>query len=284
MQIEGLSKDEVQKLENCPYRCVNGKVFVEKLRSFQDCPHCASIYKKMSEGTMEVSKGKNIFDILAIPRRYKNRVYNRAGFFPRTIVETTTQGSRDAVLDKLDFIKSKSLCGELLDNDYLFYVGLETDVFPFVFDTLKGYFKEGRTVVPYLSIITIRQLFKNFEAPNSDYKPGIELENETGKTYSDICRSDICIVSLPPASGSNSINMLFTLLRERRLRGKSTIVFSETQGVSRQLGYVLNSDDFETAFIQSVKKESKKVKAEIENVEKSEVIKETVPISAFEKM
>lgn len=284
MQIKGLSKEEIKTLENCPYGCVNGKVFVQALRSYQDCPHCAEIYTKMAEGSLNVTEDKSIFDILAIPKKYRYAEFSDETFFPETVVATTTNGSRREVLEKLNFIKKKALCGELYDEDYLFYVGMETDLFPFVFEVLKGYFRNGKTVVPFLNTVEILQLFKNFESPNSDYKPGIDLEQEICKNYWDICKSDICIVSVPPSAGSNSINMLFTLLKARRAKGKNTIVFSETQGVSRQLGYVLNNDDFVTGFIQSVKKDievkPKKEEKKQQPIEKAE----KKNISAFNKI
>lgn len=275
-----LTKEEVKKLEDCPYNCVSGKVYVEALRGYQDCPHCSEIYAKMSKGEINVVKDKSIFDLLAIPKRYRYREYDSENFFPETVVSTTTNGSRREILEKLDFIRKKALCGELIEDDYLFYVGMETDLLPFVFEILKRYFKNGRTVVPFLSTIEVMQLFKNYESPNSDYKPGIELEKEILKDYGDVCRSDVCIVSVPPSAGSNSINMLFTLLRARRMKGKTTIVFSETQGVSRQLGYVLNSDDFITGFIQSVKKdiENKPKKVEKTKIQNSVVEKKSTSV------
>lgn len=261
--MSGLQRDEIitgipgaiqedinKKLSNCPYNCIQGKVFIPALNSFDDCPHCSEVYKSIASGKVKDDNGKDIYKILSIPSRYRNIEFDKENVFPKSVIEQTSQQSRNEIVDSLESINNSFIIGNKLENDYLFYLGTETDILKFVFPALRNAYAGKLKVVPYANTLELIQLYKALEEPvNSEYKIGRELEKELGVTYMDYCRSDVCIVSLTPVAGSSSVNMLYTLLKARRKRDLATIVFSETTGSSRELGYILNSDNFIKKFI-----------------------------------
>lgn len=258
-EIKGITPETQKYLSECQYRCYKGKIYLASTKSMEDCPHCSDIYKKIAQGESEDETGRDIYKILCIPSRYKNLDADIDMIFPPSILDTTSIQSRNEIIEELKNITNIVHRGNKIDNDYLFYMGVETDILPYVFSLLRRGYSQGFEVVPYINTLELIQLFKLEEEPlDSGCKVGEELKKELGVGYMDYCRAELCIVSLTPSSGRSSINMLFSLLKSRRSRGLYTIVFSETQGTSRELGYIINSEDFIKRFIDQREKQEKR--------------------------
>lgn len=259
--IDGITPEEEKLLSLCPYSCFRGKIYLDSTKSMENCPHCAEIYDKISKGNMKNEEGKDIYKILCIPNRYKNIEIVLEEIFPNSVVEVTSSQSRQEIIEELKDISNIVIRGDKLYADYLFYLGVETDILPYVFNLLRKGYAQGFTVVPYINTLELIQLYKVAEEPiESGYKVGEELQKELGVTYMNYCKADLCIISLTPSSGQSSINMLYSLLKSRKARDLRTIVFSETLGASRELGYSLNREDFIQRFINKVEKNTQKTK------------------------
>lgn len=242
--IEGITPNNYKEyLSECEYKCHKGKIYMPAMRNFVDCPHCSAIYKAIAEGTMKDDSGRDIYKILCIPSRYWNVDVSIENIFPASIVGTTSAESRADIITTIKDILSCIENNIPIRDSFLFYLGLETDILPLVFTILRKGYSKGLKVLPYLSTMDLIQLYKADEEPiDKPYSVGEELKKEFGCTYIDYCKCDLCIISIPAAAGKSSISIAHSILRSRQARGLSTILFSETEGSSRELGYTLNSE------------------------------------------
>lgn len=253
---ELLTDEEREKIRNCPYSCVDGQVFVPALGSFSDCPNCSDIYKKMVEGNTKHKNNETVLNKLLIPDKYKNKTFNLDEFFPESVVTTTSSESRSEILESMDLIIKKSLLGEEIEDDYLFYLGMETDKFPFVLTVLKNYLKAGVKIAPYLDTGDLAVFYKHQHDYFKDNRECLFLSESLNTSYEELCSDDICIVLVPICALEFGIQVLQDFVRKRRGRNKRTIVISETLDHSRQMGYVLNQFGFKNRFLESKKKKS----------------------------
>lgn len=251
-----LTSAEQAILDNCQYNCVDGKVFNPAFGRFEDCPNCADVYKKLIDGKVGYEDGKNLMNRLFIPDVYKNKDFDLGTFFPESVISTTSAESRSKILETMDYINKKSILGENLDEDYLFYLGMETDKYPFVFSVLKNYLKAGKKVSPYLDTADLTVLYKYTQDYYKDSRECVFLSEELDTTFEELCKDEVTIVFIPTCAMEIGIHVLQEFIRKRRGRGLRTIVISETLDHSRQIGYVLNQYGFVNRFLESKKKKT----------------------------
>ena len=253
---ELLTEEERENIKNCPYSCVDGKVFLPALGSYSDCPNCSDIYKKMVEGTKTQKNSETVLNKLLIPDKYKNKSFNPEEFFPESVVSTTSAESRANILETMGYIINKSLLGEEIEDDYLFYLGMETDKYPFVLSVLKNYLKAGVKIAPYLDTGDLAVFYKHQHEYFKESRDCVYLSDSLNTSYEELCDDDICIVLVPICAMEFGIQVLQDFIRKRRGRNKKTIVISETLDHSRQMGYVLNQFGFKNKFLESKKKKT----------------------------
>ena len=262
--LSSLKSNKVRDfLDDCPYNCNRGKIFLPGIGSQTDCPHCSEIYKAIASGERKDDKNRDIYEILCIPRRYKNIEFSIDTMFSDDIKESITSDSLNSIIENLKSIYNTAIRGEFITSSYLFYLGEKMDILPYIFNLLKQGYASGLKVVPYVNTLELIQLYKADEEPlEYKYRQGIELQKELNVTFMDYCRADLVIISIPTVAGKSSINMVQTILNSRRKRGLETIIFSETDGSSRELGYVLNNYEYLIKSFIEGKKTSKSAQQE----------------------
>lgn len=238
-------------LDNCPYNCNRGKIYVPATGSYQDCPHCAEYYRGIASGKEVDKEGKDIYEILAIPEIYRNKYIEIEDIFTDAVIKTTSQESREKCKSLLQEIYNCILTATPLTTDYLFFLGVEVDLLPIVYKLQREAYANGMTVTPYVNTLELIALYKDIETlAEGGYKEGKQLSEYYNKSFFDFCKDDFVIVELPSILSQESVGLVLTLINERHKRGLYTVIFSNTLGKSRELGYVINNQDVRIGAIE----------------------------------
>lgn len=206
--------------EDCPYGCVDGKIFNSGLKRVEDCPYCA---EKRKKAVQEVSstEEKNIFDELKINEYYRGLDYT----FDNVLINEgyLVEDSLKEVKDSLDLVYGNLSIGEIPNETLMYNLGGKANVFAFVYPFMLRAYKFGFSITPLLG---------NTDIVNAVYN----LEHDYTREYTDYIERDLSVVLLSSGITYLGVRAVKGYVQDRAMRGKATIIFS--QGVVEK--HILN--------------------------------------------
>jgi hypothetical protein len=228
--------------DNCPYNCKKGKVFMEGLRKMVECPHCTDIERVLEEKPN--GEGPSLYDKLNIPPSYRNY-----GVVGTELLNPSTLGgfSRDSINDvgnMMENINRDLYNGEVTSISCYFHTTNLVDMKRFVYGAQKLALEKGLGVTPFISANALYGLQKvgdysvrslqeaaNPKGQLKDVPPdlllavdGYRLVQETGLTYHDYTRSDLCFIDATANTTERGWTGIADLLGERAKYGLPTHV------------------------------------------------------------
>lgn len=199
--------------EDCPYNCVDGKVFNTTLGQMETCPYCAEKRKGIvqDEDNTEVEGGKNIFEILNINEYYRGIEYT----FEKVISDTSylTEESLNIMKESLDNLYSRLSIGEIPKSSYLYNIGSKANAYNFVYPFIIRAYKYGVPTTPVLSTVDI-------------VESQLNLDKGISKEYVDYVNTKLSVVIVNAGTSYLSTQILKGYMQERAKRGNPTIIFT----------------------------------------------------------
>lgn len=205
MNVEKL----VQKFEDCPYNCTNGKLMDRRLKKYIPCPYCSQKKKELAnKGMAETIEGNVdlLSSILGVQNDYMKAIFSYDACVP--------DGER-LYIDKDSIERQKTMSeevylgltvGQCPDRSYCFGLGNKGRVDRFVYPLLAKAYLSGLTVSKFISCTDYNRLLVNMS---------YELD--------DLYSNDVVIMLICDGSSKADIAAAKGLMQSRALRGKSTI-------------------------------------------------------------
>lgn len=237
--------------EECPYHCVNGKVFFEAL-GLRPCPHCCGIERqaKILDENEEVS----IYKLLRIPPQYRHITSVPDDVLKDVEMSYYIESSVIEVRDLLNKIVQAVREGKVANIAAYIHVTNRIDIRPFVYGLLREAQAKGIGTVPYISLNTLGALVHASNAPTiQDKLPNNDLEKERialgniayttnarqklarefSCDYYDYCKSSLVILEATADTQERGWLALADLLSERAREGLGTYVFGYHSSTAR---------------------------------------------------
>lgn len=204
----------------CPYHCNHGRIFNTVLKTYQPCPHCASVIKEIGKPSTDTENPEqSTFDILTklgVPEQYRNARFNPDTFFTGKAEEIFARSTFVPVLEQLSAINTAIMDSHILLESCYFYVGIYAAIYDYVYDCLISAVKHGLTAVPYTSLKDLQGIRNNTSQMSKLY---------SNLTWYDYTSADICFLAATASADSNEAVILADLLHERARRALPTYVF-----------------------------------------------------------
>lgn len=267
--------------DECPYNCVNGKVFLAS-RGYVPCPHCMGIEKKVQ--MLDDSNNVNIYKLLKIPRQYKDII---------NVPDDVLKGLHDKVYVSSSIAEVKSLLNTMVQavrrssvasiSTYV-HVSNYVDIRPFIYGLQREAVENGVGTVPYISLNTLAALlYASNAAADGDIEMDAKLNTERlalGNIayttnafrrlavdfpcdYYDYCKAPMVILEATAETLSRGWSALADLLSERAREGLPTYVFgynaSNSPNVVKDLKWLIsdNMNRLDMLTVVELKKASK---------------------------
>lgn len=249
-------------VKKCKYGCVNGKVFLEKLGGFVDCPECRSIDRVLDTPQED---GTSLFEKLSIPPTYKDYGTSGRELFNVAGIDRFSTTSINTVSNLLERINKDVYSGRVTSTSAYIFASNLVDIKRFVYGVQKMGIEKGLGVTPYISLNTLWSMIKCADfSPNAlrdlmgrrhdkDIQPdvlaasdGYRCFQETGLSYKDFTSADLVILNATAATTDKGWMALADILEERSKRGLPTYVIgywgSRASGAYRGLNYLLTPE------------------------------------------
>lgn len=209
-------------LEECPYNCVEGKIFDTSIKAMVTCPHCGERLKNIVKGKEKDESGRTINEILALPRGYMPSDYE----FTRTIPDgdKITPNSLSLVNKLLTRLMDDIVLGVLPSTAFYINLGVNSDILNFVYSFLIKAFRFGFTVAPLVSttdIVSLRGMAEGLENSSS-----ARVRDVLGVTYADLEMCDVCVVTIDAGVTQGGVYAVKGLVEGRSRKGLATLVFT----------------------------------------------------------
>lgn len=226
----------------CPYNCHKGKVYLEALKNFVDCPHCRDITKVAK--TL-ADNGVDMYAILRIPKAYRDANPVGHELFQQGDLPFSQQSIQE-VGGIMDAINKAIYNGELVNLSVYIYTSNLVDYRLFVYGAQKLALEKAMSVVPFISCNTLYALqrvgdfslttlkdlsYRDATTGLKDVPPdlihaldGYRLVQESDLTYYDYITADVCFIEATANTTEKGWTGLADLLGERTKRGLPTYV------------------------------------------------------------
>lgn len=235
----------------CKYNCNKGKVFLESIKGYVDCPDCRNIEKVLERPAED---GKTLYDVLNIPLAYKSFGVAGQELFNTQGLSGFTQKSINDVANLFERINDDIYNGKVSNLSVYVYTSNLVDTKRFVYGAQKLAIEKGLQVTPYISANTLYGLqrvgdfsltslkdIKNKQGELKDVHPdlihavdGYRVVQATDLTYYDFIHADICFIEATANTTEKGWVGVADLLGERAKHGLPTYVIGYwgTKGAS----------------------------------------------------
>lgn len=228
-------------MATCKYHCTNGKIYLESIKGFVDCPDCRNIVKVLEQPQED---GKSIYDKLRIPEAYKGvgvvgeSLFNVEGISRYSVASVTN------VANLLETINRDLYIGKVPCISCYIHVPNFVDIKQFIYGAQKMAIEKGLGVTPLVSANTIYGIgrvgdysvkdLREFNLAKSDnaFAPdvfnvldGYRFIQHTNLTYFDFVHADLCFIDATANTTNNGWTGVADLLSERAKEGLPTFVF-----------------------------------------------------------
>lgn len=204
---------------DCPYGCVDGKLFNTVLGLQEECPFCREKREKILKEniTLDTEDEKIELDLykeLNIPEYYRGIEYN----FDTVITDANrlSEDSVELVHKTLDDIYNKINLGNTPNCSVLVNLGAGGNIFSFIYPYILKAYKFGVTVTPLLSNVDLVREITKFER-------GFD------NNYIDWLDSKLSVITLQAGITNNGVAVVRGYMQERAKRGKSTLIFTNAK-------------------------------------------------------
>lgn len=229
-------------MSKCKYNCKRGKIFMEALGRFVDCPECRNITKVLEKPEED---GTSLYDKLRIPPAYRN--FGVAGhelFNVQGLSSAFTHNSINDVGSLFERINQDLYNGKVTNISCYIYTSNLVDVKRFVYGAQKLALEKGLGVTPFISantlygiqrvgdfsLTSLKELSKD-SAEVKDVHPdlihavdGYRVVQHTNLTYFDFIHADVCFIEATANTTEKGWTGLADLLGERAKQGLPTYV------------------------------------------------------------
>lgn len=241
-------------LSTCRYRCKNGRVFMESLSTFVDCPDCRSIEKVLE--TPDKS-GVSMYDKLMIPEDYKNSPVVGKELFVTSSLGSFSRESINDVANFLERINADIYNGKVTKLSCYIHTTNLVDIKKFVYGAQKLAIEKNMGVTPFISANTLYGLIKvvgyskeQFEMLEKLLEEKKKVDPEdiaalegykfvvfSGLTYFDFVHADLCFIEATASTTEFGWSAIADLLSERAKNGLPTYVIGYWRSVSSGKSY-----------------------------------------------
>lgn len=231
----------------CPYSCVNGKVFLESLKGFVDCPNCRNIINVV-KGEID---GENKYARLQIPDNYRDTVtttLNTNMFLADGLLSRYSNQSVAEVRHFFEQLAENIFTGNVSRVSGYFFLSNYIDVNNIVYTLQKAALRNGLGVTPFISLNTlyavrrtldtdvssliqkhgsIKEILKNTKNLNQQVLAaldGYKFISDTQLLYSDFVNAELCFLDATAATTENGWVALADILSERAKKSLPTYV------------------------------------------------------------
>ena len=257
-QAEGQGDDE-----ECPYHCVNGRIFLES-RGLVPCPHCSGIDRKQQ--LLDDSKEVSLYSLLKIPPQFRDIT---------SVSDEVLQGLREDSYINTSIIEVKDFLNTVVEavressvasiSAYV-HISNNLDIRPYVYGLQREAIEHGIGTVPYISLNTLAALlYASNAAIEEDIDEGMKKERlalgniayttnafrrlatDFPCDYYDYCKAPLVILEATAETLKRGWSTLADLLAERAREGLPTYVFgyhSSTSGMIQKELHFLTTDNF----------------------------------------
>lgn len=218
----------------CKYGCNNGRVFLEALGTFVDCPDCRNIQKVIHT---EQPDGTSLFDKLAIPDAYKDFGVSGRELFSIPGIENFSQSSVNSVANLLEQINKDVYNSAVTKMSVYIYTPREVDIKKFVYGLQKMALEKTLSVTPFISANTLYGIMRAgdynriYEQQRDNVPPeqislieGYRFFQRTGLSFDDFVHADLCLIKASAGNSDKGAIALAELLGQRAENNLSTYV------------------------------------------------------------
>ena len=232
---------------DCPYGCVEGKVFNTVKKKFEPCPHCTTKKEKLSRSGIVTDKGRlTLPDILNFGKKYmSDRDMSIETLLTRERV-LFEKDSIDRVGRKVDEVISGLEAREYPSGSICFGLGLKGDVERLAYGILGSAYRNGYTVGRFISV--------------GEFGRAIRFSRD--RFVEEIIEKDIVVMLLQTGFTSEDESSARSLLQQRGMSGKCTVLVTNWQieACSGLLTYIDGEDSYYLAKPYFVEYKSSKEK------------------------
>ena len=209
---------------DCPHGCKNGKIYNPYTGVSIDCPHCTDKRIGMATGKIKDDTGKELHEYLKVPKSLWGIDFNKDKILPPAVQKYLTADSVSEVFSELDSLKAKLSVGEVPTYSMMFNLGREVNLAPLVYPLLMQSYIGGLLTAPLLTSSDLCALKVRYQ---SEPKP---TNLQWGDWYSDYVDADTCVVSVDSGLTDLAQGMVKSLLYNRALKDKATILVTNSWG------------------------------------------------------
>ena len=202
---------------DCPYGCVDGRIFNTGLKSLEDCPYCKEKRESLVKDNNDSSKSNYDIDLykeLNIPEYYRGIDYSLDTAIPNT--SRLTEESVKNIDTYLVEIYNRLNLKQVLSYSVMINLGASGNIFAFIYPYMLKAYRKGLTVAPLISNIDIANNI-------------IKLERGFDNSYLDWLECDVSIVTIQGGITHNGIAVIRGYMQERAKRGRGTIIFTNAK-------------------------------------------------------
>ena len=245
---------------DCPYGCVDGKIFNTGLKALEDCPYCKEKRESLVKENNDSDKSSYDIDLykeLNIPEYYRGIDYSLESAIPN--VNKLSEESVDNIDSFLVEIYNRLNLKQVLSYSVLINLGASGNIFAFIYPYMLKAYKNGMTVAPLISNIDIADSI-------------VKLERGFDNNYLDWLKCDISIVTIQGGVTHTGVATVRGYMQERAKRGKSTIIFTNAKIDMYMMGLLCSENNescLHLARYISVEYISKKNNENTEDIDKS---------------
>lgn len=225
----------------CKYNCTNGKVLMEALGGYVDCPECRNITKVLES---PLADGETIYDKLSIPLAYKSFGVADHDLFNLQVLTGFTTNSINDVGNLFEHINKDLYAGKITNLSCYIYTSNLVDTKRFVYGAQKLAIEKGLGVTPFISANTLYGLqrvgdytltsLREINAKKGELKEvspdlihavdGYRVVQSTDLTYFDFIHADVCFIEATANTTEKGWTGIADLLGERAKHNLPTFV------------------------------------------------------------
>lgn len=227
-----MSSSLKMKYDDCPYHCVEGKIFDDELRDFIPCPHCSEKRKELAnEGVAEMENGDigSLPSILGINSQFLRSKLVYDAIIPEGEKVFLEPESLDCQKKELEDLYTGLSIGQLPERSYCFGLGNKGMIDRMAYPILARAYLSGLRVSKFISCSEYNRMCINMDSDVEDYFD-----------------SDFVMMLIPDGASKADIASAKGLMQTRALKGKPTVFVTDwvIEACSILLGYYEDTSYF----------------------------------------
>ena len=210
--------EDLVSFSDCPNKCSGGYIFNPYTHVRTICKFCADKRALATkEDLPDKVSGKNISEILRLPKSYVGQSYNQDAIIPMSVRKDLVIESLNTTMNELRDLMNKISVGTLPETSILVNLGRHGCSNNFIYPFLIKADKAGLTVAPMLTALEVVNM-------------RLEYENGYSKEFEEYLDKQVCVVVIDTGASTTTVRNVRGFMQLRAYKSLPTIIFTDYWG------------------------------------------------------